>query len=184
MTVSGKHSQNQTQTGLTSDQEFDNKDKDLNQRKVIEDKDKDIITNSNIKTNINDNSNDNNIIDISLKLIEETNSLSVNKSAHQEYNNSAQTIESTNNTSFRDTIDNQNIVNHSSGDQQLATITTEDTIIIEDDMNHVTQNDKQLRPNETQQQDEEMMDTAMDENNALKNDGIFSFTQSLALYHF
>jgi hypothetical protein len=161
VTVSGKQSQNQTQTGLTSDQQFDNKDKDLNQRKVIEDKDKD-----------NDNSNDNNIIDISLKLIEDTNSLSVN--------NSAQTIESTNNTSF---IDNQNIVNHSSGDQQLATITTEDTIIIEDDMNHVTQNDKQLRPNETQQ-DEEMMDTAMDDSNALKNDGIFSFTQSLVLYNF
>ncbi len=168
MTVSGKHSQNQnqTQTGLTSDQQFDNKDKDSNQRKVIEDKD--IITNSNIKTKINGNSNDNNIIDISLKLIEDTNSLSVNN------NKSAQTIESTNNSCFRDTIDSQNIVNHSSGDQQLATITSEDTIIIEDDMNHVTQNDKQLRPNETQQ-DEEMMDTAMDDNNALKNDGIFSF---------
>lgn len=156
VTVSGKHSQSyqtQNQTGLTSDP--------LNQRKVIEDIDSDI-------------NRDKHIIDITLKPTQDN--CLTHKSAHQDCervhnsdHNSAQTIHSTNSISIKD-INHFNTLDLSSGDQ-LVTVCNKDSAFNRDtDMNHVTQNDKnnqQSKPNETQP-DEEMMDTAMDDNNTNK----------------
>lgn len=174
MTVSDRkttnESQTESQTGLTSDQDLSHEDI-CDQRKVIEDINKDI---HNISLKLLSHSEEHEKQTTKRDKTENSNNQSIRSDTNDAVNHtkSAQPIDSTIRSLNRPL---KTIVNDFSGDQQLTPIQKKVSNQTKDDMNHVTQNDKtsqQLRHNDIQSNDEEMMDTAVDTDNTLRTDGI------------
>ena len=176
MTVSDRkttnESQSESQTGLTSDHDLSHEDL-CEQRKVIEDINKDI---HNISLKLLSNSEDSEKHISKKERIDNTNTQIIRSDIKDSnealiLTKSAQPIDSTN-RSVNKIV--KTIVNDFSGDQQLTPIQKKVSNQTKDDMNHVTQNDKnqQLRHNDNQQNEEEMMDTAVDTDNTIRTDGI------------
>ena len=168
MTVSDRKTTTecQSQTGLTSDHDLSHEDL-CDQRKVIEDINKD-IQNISLKLLSQSEESDKQRKDISDNDCT-TNDHSIGSETNEAVNQkaNAQPIDSTiksvklNKTALDCSGD------HLSATQKKVNNQTKD-------MNHVTQNDKvgqQLRHNDIQQNDEEMMDTAVD-SDTIRTDGL------------
>ena len=169
MTVSDRkttnESQSESQTGLTSDHDLSHEDI-CEQRKVIEDINKDI---HNISLKLLSHSEDSEKQILRKEKTDYSNTQSIRSDTNEAliHTKSAQPIDSTNRSVNK-------TVNDVSGDQQLAPIQKKVFNQTKDDMNHVTQNDKNLeiRHNDNQQNEDEMMDTAVDNDSAIRTDGI------------